>query len=148
LIGVTMSDQQFAILIGVVIGAVWWLSREIRQATWNATPEAAKWREEAAKHTRFVEVKNKERAARRNKWAACLSRMKAAFPGWMFKETPVRARRSYYAPRRLRPDLRLPLRHPTGVAGIVLAAHEERAVSDRRARPARALAREFVRSEA
>jgi hypothetical protein len=87
LIGVTMSDQQFAILIGVVIGAVWWLSREIRQATWNATPEAAKWREEAAKHTRFVEVKNKERAARRNKWAACLSRMKAAFPGWMFKET-------------------------------------------------------------
>jgi hypothetical protein len=86
-----MSDQQLAMLIGVVIWAVWWLSREIRQAIWNATPEAAKWREEAAKHARFVEeLKEKERAARRDKWAARLSWMNtvaAAFPDWMFKET-------------------------------------------------------------
>jgi hypothetical protein len=61
----------------------------VRQS-WTATPEAAKWRKEAA-HARFVEeLKAEKRKARRDKWAARLSWMNtvaAALPDWMFKET-------------------------------------------------------------
>jgi hypothetical protein len=83
-----MSDYQFFILLVCVGGAVWWLTRVIREAAWTATPEAAKQRQEAAQHARFVEqLKQERRKARRDKWAARLSWMNtaaAALPDWMF----------------------------------------------------------------
>ena len=84
-----MSDYLFLTLL--VAGALWTIGRTIREAAWTATPEAAKWRKEAAEHARFVEgPKQAKRQARREKWAARLSWMNtvaAAFPDWMFKET-------------------------------------------------------------
>jgi len=84
-----MSDYLFLTLLAA--GAVWIICKTIREAAWTATPEAAKWRKEAAEHARFVEgLKQEKRNARRDKWAARLAWMNtvaAAFPDWMFKET-------------------------------------------------------------
>jgi hypothetical protein len=84
-----MSDYLFLTLLAA--GAVWIICKTIREAAWTATPEAAKWRKEAAEHARFVEgLKQEKRNARREKWAARLAWMNtvaAAFPAWMFKET-------------------------------------------------------------